>query len=104
MDFTYDEIRNTLGLAEGGTTVQIYHRFDFQKSNSPSREKPTVIPEWFLWNWQDEARDYLRKRKFYRSADIRQIDSWISDLSQPSSRISRREAAKWAAKINGARK
>ena len=104
MDLTYEEIRDTLGLAKGGTTVDIYHRFDFQKSNSSSREKPTVIPEWFLWNWQHEAREYLRKRKFYRSADIRRIDSWISDLSQPSSRISRKEATEWAAEINKARK
>ena len=45
MDFSYDEIRDTLGLAEGGTTVQIYHRFDFRKSDSSTLEKPIVVPE-----------------------------------------------------------
>ena len=100
----YDEIRDILGLAKGSTTVQVYHRFDFQKSDNTLWEKPIVPPEWFLWNWQVEAHEYLKKRKFCRSADTRQIDSWISDLSQPSSDISRREATEWAAEINDARR
>ena len=104
MDLTYDEIRDILGLAKSGTTVQVYHRFDFQKSDNTLWEKPIVLPEWFLWNWQVEAREYLQKRKLCRFADTRQIDSWISDLSQPSSDISRHEATEWAAEINDARR
>ena len=104
MDLTYDEIRDILGLAKSSTTVQVYHRFDFQKSDNPLWEKPVVLPEWFLWSWQAEAREYLRNRKRYQSADTRQIDSWISKLSQTSSDISHHEATEWADKINVARR
>lgn len=101
---TYDEIRDILALAEGSTTVQVYRRFDFAESDSTTWEKPFITPEWFLWNWQGEAREYLRKRKRQRYADTRQIDLWIQDLSQPSSRIRRQEATEWADEINNARR
>ena len=104
MHLTYDEIRDVLGLAKGSTTVQVYHRFDFQKSDSPLWEKPVVTPEWFLWNWQNEAREYLSKRRFQPRADRREIDSWIQALSKPSSCIRPQEATEWAEEINDARR
>ena len=103
MDLTYDEIRDILGLAKSGTTVQVYHRFDFQRNGSVW-EKPVVPPEWFLWNWQNEAREYLSKRRLQRGADTTEIDSWIQALSKPASRISLQEATEWAEEINDARR
>ena len=101
---TSDQIRDILGLAEGSTTVQVYHRFDFAKSDSTTWEKPQVTPEFFLWNWQPEARKYLRRRRLHRESDTRQIDSWIQAISEPSSRITPAEASELASKINEARR
>ena len=103
-DLTYDQIRDILGLAEGSTTVQVYHRFDVAKSDSTTWEKPWVTPKFFLWNWQPEACEYLRKRRFYPGADTREIDSWIQAMSEPSSRITLAEASELASEINEARK
>ena len=104
MGLTYNEIRDILGLAKGSTTVQVYHRFDFQRSDSSLWEKPVVTPEWFLWNWQNEAREYLLKRRHQPRADTREIDSWIQALSKPASRIRAQEATEWAEEINEARR
>lgn len=101
---TSNEIRDILGLAKGSTTVQVYHRFDFHRNDNTTWDKPFVPPKWFLWNWQGEACEYLRKRKNQRQADIRQIDLWIQDLAKPSSRIRPQEATEWADEVNNARR
>lgn len=101
---TYNQIRDILGLAEGSTTVQVYHRFDFAKSDSTTWEKPQVSSEFFLWNWQPETRKYLRKRRLQPEADTREIDSWIQAISEPSSQITPREASEMVSKINEARR
>ena len=101
---TANQIRDILGLAEGSTTVQVYRRFDFAKSDSTTWEKPEVSSEFFLWNWQPEARKYLQRRRLQPGADTRQVDSWIQAISEPSSRITPGEASEMASQINEARR
>ena len=99
-NLTSNQIRDILGLAAGSTTVQTYRRFDFARSDSTTWEKPYVSPAFFLWDWQDEARKYLSKRRLQPEADTRQIDSWIQAISEPFSQITPEEASEMASEIN----
>ena len=102
---TYDQIRVILGLAQI-SSIGVLRRFEVNPSDETKWDRifENVPPECFLWNWQDEAREYLLKRRAEPYSDAEQIDSIIQAISEPSSRITPTEAAKWADEINSRRR
>ena len=63
-----------------------------------------MSPECFLWNWQSDACNFLRKRQSVPNADTEQIHSIIQAISGASCRITREEATEWAYEVNSRRR
>ena len=63
-----------------------------------------MSPECFLWNWQDEAREFLRKRQCSPHCNREQIHSIIQAISGSFGHITRKEAAEWTDEVNARRR
>lgn len=100
---TDDQISVILGL-KSKSSIAVLRRFDVLRAGQTTWDKSFIRSEFFLWNWQDEVRDYLLKRQSQPGADTAQIDSLIQIISEPSSRVTPEEAAEWATEINEARR
>ncbi|RKU39471.1 hypothetical protein C6496_01760 [Candidatus Poribacteria bacterium] len=101
---TDDQISVILGL-KSESSIAVLRRFEVNPSRGQTTwYKPDILPEFFLWDWQPEARKYLLKRQSQPEADTAQIDLLIQIISEPSSRVTPEEAAEWANEINKARR
>lgn len=102
---TYDQMRVIFGLAQV-SSIGVLKRFEVNPSNGTKWDRvfENVPPECFLWNWQDEAREYLLKRRSEPYSDTGQIDSIIQAISTPSGHITPTEAVEWADEINSRRR
>lgn len=63
-----------------------------------------MSPECFLWNWQDEARDFLHKRQSSPRCDREQIYSIMQAISGPSGHITPKDAVEWTDEVNARRR
>lgn len=104
-NMTYDQMRVILGLAQI-SSIGVLRRFEVNPSDGTKWDRifENVPPECFLWNWQEEAREYLLKRQYEPYSDATEIDSIIQAISGPSGCITPTEAAKWADEINSGRR
>ena len=103
-NMTYDQMRIMLGLAQN-SSIGVLRRFEVNPSDGTKWDRifENVPPECFLWNWQDEAREYLLKRRSELHSDAGQIDLIIQAISEPSGHITPTEAEEWAYEINSRR-
>ena len=63
-----------------------------------------MSPDCFLWNWKNEACDFLDKRRSNNLADTAQIDSIVKAIYESHDSMSPKEASEWANEIDDRRR
>ena len=104
-ELSNNEIAEMLGHSYS-STVSYHMNFRYHEGGNWKNEDNPILmdPECFLWNWQDEACDYLRKTILRRPrANIGYINSIIAEISVSGGRVTELEAAEWARDIDNRR-
>lgn len=96
-----EQIQDILGY-KSISSVKVLGLFSHQYEGE--WEPISMSPECFLWNWQSDASDFLRKRRSAPDSDRAQIDSIIFAISGSSACITRKEATKWMDEVNSRRR
>lgn len=75
---------------------------DWNNSTDPIQ----MSSECFLWNWQSDACEYLKRRlkKVYQSTNRDEIQSIIDEISGSGGGITDAEAALWARDVKSRRR
>ena len=96
-----EQIQHILGY-KSISSVKVLGLFSHQHEGE--WESIPMSPECFLWNWQSDASDFLRKRQSAPDSNREQIHSIISAISGPAGHITQKEAAKWMNEVNARRR
>ena len=99
------EIAEMLGHSYPSTVSYCMNFRYHEEGNWKNEDNPILMcPECFLWNWQDEACDYLTKNILrHTRANIGYINSIIADISGSAGHVTEPEAAEWARDIDNRR-
>ena len=100
-----EQIQDILGYASR-SSVSVLRLFKHSYQTDRTKWDPIPMsPDCFLWNWQSEARDFLKiSTRTKNLADKTEIDQIIKAIYEPRGSISQREATEWADEINGLRR
>lgn len=96
-----EQIQDILGY-KSISSVKVLGLFSHQHEGE--WESIPMSPKCFLWNWQSDASDFLRKRPSAPDSDREQINSIILAISGPSACITQKEATKWMDEVNSRRR
>lgn len=98
-----EQIQDILGYASR-SSVSVLRLFKHPYQTDRIKWDPIPMsPDCFLWNWQSEARDFLKTRA-NNLADQTEINQIIKAIYEPRGRISQKEATEWADEINRRRR